>query len=340
MALHTTSAIRVVGVISATGLVLASAGFGGVFAYRVGVQHSILLAGLTVLMALALEAVKPLAIAAAFQSIASLKIVRGVLLTLLGLVAVAYSLTSELSLISMTRGDMAAERKAEGDAAKDARSERQRIESELASIGYVRPSQAVRGELNAVLSNKKLNNCEGWLESLKLRTVCIEQVAPLRTELAKAERKEKLEAGLPTSGSAKIERQADPGSTALVTYLAALGIVVPAEIVAQWLNLVPVLALEIGSALAAVLVQAIGPGVVQPAKTGTTKTPAIRKAVEKRLAKEVKRRGEIPASERGLAALLGNVSKSTVRRSIHSLAAAGLIALEASHQGTVLRWVG
>jgi hypothetical protein len=78
MTLHTIPAIRVVAVTSATGLVVASAGFGGVFAYKVGVQHSILLAGLTVLMALALEGVKPLAIAAAFQSIGSLKIVRGV----------------------------------------------------------------------------------------------------------------------------------------------------------------------------------------------------------------------------------------------------------------------
>ena len=110
--------------------------------------------------------------------------------------------------------------------------------------------------------------------------------------------------------------------------------------VAQWLNLVPVLALEIGSALAAVLVQALGPGVVQRANSTGSKGPMTRKAVEKRLAKEVKRKGQIPASERGLAALLGNVSKSTVRRSIHSLAAAGLVALEASHQGTVLRWVG
>ena len=55
MTSHTTIAIRVVAVTSATGLVIASAGFGGVFAYKVGVQHSILLAGLTVLMALALR---------------------------------------------------------------------------------------------------------------------------------------------------------------------------------------------------------------------------------------------------------------------------------------------
>ena len=73
---------------------------------------------------------------------------------------------------------------------------------------------AVRGDLSALLSNKKLNDCEGWLESIKLRTVCIEQVAPLRSELAKAERREKLEAGLPTSAKPQAEKQADPGSAA------------------------------------------------------------------------------------------------------------------------------
>jgi hypothetical protein len=253
---------------------------------------------------------------------------------------VAYSLTSELSLVSMTRGDLAAERQAEGNAAKGEREAHQRIESELAQIGYVRPSAAIRSELTTLLANPKLNNCDGWLETIKLRTMCIEQIAPLRTELAEAERKEKLEAGLPTSREPQAEKTADPGSAALVTYLAALGFLMPADVVAQWLNLVPVLALEIGSALAAVLVQALGSGVVQPAKASGSKGPVIRNDVEKRLAKEVKRRGQIPASERGLAALLGNVSKSTVRRSIHSLAAAGLVALEASHQGTVLRWIG
>jgi len=37
----------------------------------------------------------------------------------------------------------------------------------------------VRTDLDALLANPKLNNCDGWLESIKLRTICIEQVAPL-----------------------------------------------------------------------------------------------------------------------------------------------------------------
>ena len=50
----------------ATALVIASAGFGGVFAWKIGIEHSYLLACLTVLFAVALEGIKPLAISAAF----------------------------------------------------------------------------------------------------------------------------------------------------------------------------------------------------------------------------------------------------------------------------------
>jgi hypothetical protein len=65
MQVGSTSLPIVVAQSSAVALVVASAGFGALFAYKVGIEHSILLAGLSVLMAVALEAVKPLAIAQA-----------------------------------------------------------------------------------------------------------------------------------------------------------------------------------------------------------------------------------------------------------------------------------
>ena len=51
---------------------------------------------------------------------------------------------------------------------------------------------------------------------------------------------------------------ADPGSVNLATYLSALGLDFKPETIAQWLALIPVLALEAGSALAGLLVQAVG----------------------------------------------------------------------------------
>jgi hypothetical protein len=66
MPTHTRLALRVVATGCVIGLVVASAGFGAVYAYRVGIEHSLALASLTVLFALALEGMKPLAIAQAF----------------------------------------------------------------------------------------------------------------------------------------------------------------------------------------------------------------------------------------------------------------------------------
>jgi hypothetical protein len=58
--------------VASTALVLSSIGFGSVFAFKASIHGGILLAGLAVLMAAALEAIKPLAIAQAFQALGSL----------------------------------------------------------------------------------------------------------------------------------------------------------------------------------------------------------------------------------------------------------------------------
>jgi hypothetical protein len=301
-----------------------------VFAYKVGIEHSILFAGLSVLMAVALEGIKPLAVATAFQSIASLNLVRGICLAALGLVAITYSLTSELALISMTRGDLVAERASAVD-----------LRKELEHLGSPRPAAEVQAEIEAIEQMPGIMidgvPCGGILNGKVTKEWCPKR-AKLLAEKARADRKAELESKV---GDGPKVKAADPGSTALATYLAALGIVVPIEIVGQWLNLVPVVGLEIGSALAAVLVQSVrgpsrGPSKV-PTKQGRRKPRKRQQQVEAKVLKQLKRTKEAQVTERGLAALLGSVSRSTVRRSIHSLAAAGLVALEASKNGTVIR---
>jgi len=90
---------------------------------------------------------------------------------------------------------------------------------------------------------------------------------PLIAELARAKRRRELEADLADAGarvaSGPTVTVADPGASALVTYLSVLGISASAGLVAQWLNLVPVLALELGSALAGVLVASVSHGRVK-----------------------------------------------------------------------------
>lgn len=327
----------------AVALVVASAGFGSVYAYQVGIKHSIPLAVLSVLMALALEGVKPLAIANSIQAFASVQIVRGASLALLGLVAVVFSLTSELSLVAISKGDLAAERLGQSVKSQDAARRKERLESELSALGSVREPMDLEAQLSALLTDKRLSNCDGWLESLKLRTICIEQVAPLRSELARSNRKEAIDGELRelrTNETGSPVGSADPASQALATYLAALGFTVEQNAVAQWLVLIPVLALEVGSALALVLVRSFGG---EP----TASTHAMSRAPKKVrssgpttdlvLSHLRASGGLLVQSERALAEAIG-VDRSTTRRAVRELASLGLLRIEeASRKGTKLR---
>jgi len=299
-------------------------------------------------MVLALEAVKPLAISAGIDLWKRCTGPAALLLTLGG-ISCAYSLTAELSLISMSKGDIVAERQAQATTARNAERDRNRIEAELAAIGITQPSASLSAELSSLLSDSRLKGCTSPLSNWRLQAICTEKVTPLRSELATAERREKLEASLAQlpSVAAKV---ADPGSVALATYLAALGVNLSAEAIAQWLILIPVLALEIGSAMAGVLVQAVSQspakGVSEPPKKPANRReppkpePAAGKDnVAKAIVQELQAAGgSLSRSERGLARLIGT-SKPTARRAIHGLAAAGIIALEATKAGTMLRLV-
>ena len=82
---------------------------------------------------------------------------------------------------------------------------------------------------------------------------------------------------------------------------------------------------------------ATGGPVVRPENKGISRGPRRQNEVEAKLINQLKLTKELPASERGLAALIGGVSKTTVRRAVHSLAAAGLVGLEVSKNGTTVR---
>jgi len=317
--------------------VIASAGFGAVFAYRIGIEHSYLLAGLTVLFAVTLEGIKPLAINAAFQSLGAWPVIRGLCLALLGLVAVAYSLTSELALMAASRGDLAAHRAAESFAAQSNRDRHQRAKQELDSL---KPTKPV-AELEALRKSwhQRMGKNDPWF---------------YEPELARTKRRLELEAVLRTNTSIA-PKIADPAATLLVTYLAALGITASVEVVATWLNLVPVLALELGSALAVVLVASVAPRslpettvtlpvsqVISPEKPApgppvTRETATERDRVASQIMSHLRANG---GSARGSYRALGKMlaaDRNTVGRALNSLAAAGLIALEASRQGSLLK---
>lgn len=102
---------------SAAALVIASAGFGAFYAWTTGSHHGPVLGTLSVLMALGLEGAKPFAAEGVFAALRSWSPFRAAAMAALAVVAVAYSLTAELSLMASIRADTAAQRTLAGDAA-------------------------------------------------------------------------------------------------------------------------------------------------------------------------------------------------------------------------------
>lgn len=330
MTTHSTNIARVVASVACTGLVIASAGFGAAYAYSIGIQHGYVLAGLTITFAVALELIKPLAISGAFQAFGTWKIGRGLALSVLGLVAVAYSLQSELSLTAASRSDLVAKRSLEGTTAT---TDKAKYDAAVDELRLIHPSRTVP-EVDADI----------------VRTKNLRTIAKLKGEKARTERREKLQAIVSNyrPGMAKV---ADPGSTAIQTYLSSVGVSVKADTLAQWLVLVPVLALEIGSALGMVLVNAMPRReppmiVVEPPSPVHVVHPdikllpdlnaATRETVGQLIMNHLRTNGgSVSGSERGLAKLIGT-SKPTLRRSIQSLTAAGLVLARPTKRGTEL----
>lgn len=360
--------------ISASGLVLASAGMGAVYAWSVGSQYGVVLAVFMTLMAVALEIAKPLSLAAAFRAFKSQAIPSGIVLALLALVAISYSLTAELTLVSGVRGDVIAKRgqvlQSVTDAEADIKRAKQRYDdarADLASLPATRSASEVQGEIDKLLLTPGAEGCV-QINGKVTRSVC-PKVAELRIEKARAERKAELEAivatPLPkTQSTGQAVQDSDPGASALATYLAAAGIEIPTDILSAWLSLVPVVALELGSAFAGVLVQSVAPAnkfvtsesvktankpfveplggspMVQPTRAGFS-DDAVRgqERVKSAILDQLKNRGgSVQTGERGLALSLG-AKRSTVRRALNGLVMAGLIAAEASRNGTMLRLV-
>ena len=362
--------------LAASGLVAASAGLGAVYAWTTGSAHGIILGSFFVLFAVALEIAKPLAVIAAFKALGRWSLIRGALLGVLAIVAIAYSLTAELTLMSGSRGDVVAERRAVLNVSTDTRAEAKRsldrydaASKELPTLLGSRPTAELQAEIDALLLTPGADGC-ATINGKVTRDIC-PKVAALKIEKARADRRAELEAiiatPLPTSEPATTQGvgAADPGASALATYLAALGVVVPVSILTDWLALVPVLALELGSALAGVLVQAssipaarvtsqirtplLVTEAIEPqpvvhvghgSKTDAFDDPAhVREKVKNAILDQLKERGgEVAGSERGLAALIGT-SRPTVRRAINGLMVAGIIAAEATRDGTMLRLV-
>ena len=210
-----------------------------------------------VLMAVALELAKPLSVAAAFNAFRRLAVVRGSALALLATVAIAFSLSAALTLMATARTDLLGQRAADAKTAKSVYGQRDRIEAELARLAGVRPAATVKAEIGGLLADPRVGDC-GVIDGPRSKATC-PRVATLKAELGKL-RKGATEAnrsGLQSAPPAATDK-ADAGAHAIAIYLAAIGLALPDRLLTEWLVLVSVVALEIGAALALVLVQSVG----------------------------------------------------------------------------------
>jgi hypothetical protein len=204
-------------------LVIASAGFGMLFAWQVGSKHDAVLGALSVAMALGLEISKPFAISNAFASLRQWRVMTAAALTLVGALAVGYSLQAELMFISMTRGDLVAERAGDRDAAMRAEERYRRAEADIAAL---KPAGTSKCATAAYLERRDA----------------------LQNEMHQAEQDHR---------AVPIVAYADPGAVALSAYVGALGVKADPQQLGLWLPLVGVLALEIGAAFSVVLVRSV-----------------------------------------------------------------------------------
>lgn len=349
---------------AAGALICASAGLGATFAWTSGAHHGPVLAALLVLFALGLEICKPLSISYAFDAFRNWRVVQGAALALLGLVAVTYSLTAELSMMTASRGDLVAERTAQADAATKASDRYDRAKIEWLSLPQTQSKFELDEKIAGLLLTPGLDSCKE-INGPVTKRLCPE-LAALKTEAARAERREQLEATMQEAerdtATAPAAKVGDPGAAALSAYLALIGLIVDPKLLSNLLVLVGVVALEAGSALSLVMVRAVSPltvsqlipqvktEVVQPPlpapvvpvvhaepKPVSEDTETAREEVKKRVLTHLKTSGgQVAGSQRGLSKLIG-ADKTTWRRAINSLTVAGIVAMEATRSGTALK---
>ncbi|MBI1651259.1 hypothetical protein [Hyphomicrobium sulfonivorans] len=253
---------RIITTASAVALVAASAGFGAFYAWTTGNHHGPVIGVLSVCMALA---AKPFAIEGIFAALRSWSPVHAVALAALGTVAVAYSLTAELSLMAATRADAFAQRSQAADAATAAKARYATAQRELEALPATRPVATIDAEIVRLRTTPKLAPCDDTTTKAfgpVSRRVCAE-IAALTAEAATTTRRTELQSALAAAetdiATAPPAANADPAAAALATYLAAVGIEADAAELSRWLALAPVLALEIGSALAVILAGGTAP---------------------------------------------------------------------------------
>ncbi len=324
--------------------ITASVGFTGYFSYRVGLEHSLLLAILSATFAVSLDLMKPLAVHSALRSLTSFQFVKGLLCLLLALVAIIYSLTSEISLMSTSRGDLIAKRENAIAVNKEALNTYERWKQQLGQLSPSRPAAELQAKIHSIesLPGILINGkpCGGIYNGIVTKTNC-----PIRSnliaELGRAKKRTKLEELIlgyqRNQKGNKPVKQSDPGSESLsIILLSLFGLKIEPQFISQWLPVIGVIGLELASSLGLVLVNSLN-GSCQMVQVGQSKGHSNLKdeIAQKLVNKLIENGGHFCLSERAMAKYC-QTSKATVRRTINTLSNNGIIHSNASKSGTTL----
>jgi hypothetical protein len=243
-------------------LISASSALGAYYGFQVGSHVHIALGFVFAGAALGGEMLKPFAVAQTFLAFRSREWLQGLACAALALVCVAYSFASELSLAAGARGDLAAQRSAAADTRDATKARRDRAASELKSLAPARSADALQPLIDALKKTKGADGCIQRPQVSAAREACA-KAAALESEAANFKRRAELEAAI-AKADAELSRPdtqqtgaADPLAAVLAAYAAAAGHDVDADAVAPWLALIPVLFLELGSALSIVVLRGV-----------------------------------------------------------------------------------
>lgn len=324
--------------------ITASVGFTGYFSYRVGLEHCLLLAILSATFAVSLDLMKPLAVHSALRSLTSFQFVKGLLCLLLAFVAIIYSLSSEISLMSTSRGDLIAKRENTIAVNKEAFNTYERWKQQLRQLSPSRPAAELQAKIHSIesLPGILINGkpCGGIYNGIVTKTNC-----PIRSdliaELGRAKKRTELEELIlgyqRNQKGNKPVKQSDPGSECLsIILLSLFGLKIEPQFISQWLPVIGVIGLELASSLGLVLVNSLNGSSKSVQAVPPQPDTNIHERVGRRLVNELQGNGgSIAGSERKLARKF-NTSKSTLRRTLNNLMSKGLVATTVKNSGTTI----
>lgn len=274
----TTKFPRLIGGAGAASMISASAALGAYYAFAVGAPHGLALGAIFAGAALGGELLKPLAVAGTVDCFRAREFARGLACMSLALVCVVYSLAAELSLAAGSRGDHASAREAAAGEAKSGREKRARAEAELQALPFARPAAELEPMIAKLKATPGANGCRAEPDGPVSRRACGE-VLSLQAEAARAQRRTDLEATIAAAtaqlsdGNAPAVGAADPLAAALSAYVSAAGRPISPDTLTPWLALIPVLFLELGSALSLIVVRSIGAPDARPAQREAVAVP-------------------------------------------------------------------